>query len=87
MEKNNSNLIIYSVVFAACALLWGFFGINGSLVCFGLFHLFMWLNVTVTALCNALVGKTVNGGDSFYRILCIMISSICFGIVWGVNIC
>lgn len=83
MEKNNSNLVIYCVVLTACALLWGFFGIMASLLCFGLFHLFMWLNITVTALCNSLIGKAVNGGDSFYRILCLIISSVCFGIVLG----
>ena len=82
MEKINSNFIIYSVVFAACALLWGFFGFSSALLCFGLFHFFMWLNVTVTALCNALNGKQVNGGDSFYRILCLIIASVCFGVVF-----
>lgn len=81
MDKINSNFILYSVIFAACAILWGFFGVNSALICFGLFHLFMWLNVTVSALCNALIGKVVNGGDSFYRILCLIISSVCFGIV------
>lgn len=81
MEKINSNFILYSVIFAACALLWGFLGISSALLCFGLFHLFMWLNITVSALCNSLIGKSVNGGDSFYRILCLIIASICFAIV------
>lgn len=81
MEKINSNFILYAVVFAACALLWGFFGILTALFCFGMFHLLMWLNVTITALCNSLIGKPVNGGDALYRILCLMISSLCFAIV------
>lgn len=81
MKQINSNFIIYAVVFAACAILWGFLGIMSAVLCFGLFHFFMWLNVTVTALANAMVGKAVNGGDSFYRILCLIISAICFAIV------
>ena len=81
MDKINSNFIIYSVVFAACAILWGFIGITSAVLCLGLFHFFMWLNVTVTALSNAMVGKAVNGGDSFYRLLCLIIASICFAIV------
>ncbi len=81
MEKINSNYIIYAVVFAAFAIIWGFFGIMSAVLCFGLFHLFMWLNITTTALCNALIGKPVNGGDSVYRLLCILIAAICFGIV------
>jgi hypothetical protein len=28
-----------------------------------------------------LIGKPVNGGDSLYRFICILIAAICFGIV------
>ena len=81
MEKINSNYIIYAVVFAAFALIWGFLGILNALLFFGAFHLLMWLNIVISALCNALIGKPVNGGDSLYRFICILIAAICFGIV------
>ena len=81
MNKNNSNLILYAIVFAAFALIWGFLGILNALLCLGMFHLLMWLNIMITALCNALIGNPVNGGDSLYRFICILIAAICFGIV------
>lgn len=81
MEKTNSNLILYAIVFAAFALIWGFFGILNALLCFGMFHLLMWLNIVISALCNALIGNPVNGGDNLYRFICILIAAICFSIV------
>lgn len=81
MVKNNSNLLLYVFVVTACVLLWVFAGFSSALLCFGLFHLLMWINVTVTALCNSLLGKPINGGDTLYRILCVFIASVCFAIV------
>lgn len=81
MVKVNSNLLLYVFVVTACVLLWVFAGFSSALLCFGSFHLLMWMNVTVTALCNSLLGKPINGGDTLYRILCVIIASVCFAIV------
>ena len=80
-KKRKKLFVIIAIVFAAFALIWGFFGILNALFCLGMFHLLMWLNIMISALCNALIGNPVKGGDNLYRFICILIAAICFGIV------
>ena len=77
----NSTLVLYGLLIGACALLWGLIGWKVSLLCFGLFHLCMWVNVTMTTLSNALVGRTVSENDAWYRILCIILGCVCVAMV------
>lgn len=74
----NSNKILYGILITICIILGLIFNYKVGIIMFGVFHLLMWLNVTITSLCNALVNKEITYNDSLYRIICIIICSVCF---------
>ena len=77
----HGNLIMYGFVALAAVILALVGNWKVGILFFGLFHLFMWINVTVTGLCNALVARVEQTNNSFYRLLCIIIAALCFALI------
>ena len=78
--KKISNLKIYSVLVAISVLLGVILGYKVAFGFFGIFHLLMWVNVSITDICNAITVKETRSDTTLYKIMCILISSICLPI-------
>ena len=79
MKKLN-NLKIYGFLIGIAIAIGLLVNIKCGVIFLGLFHLLLWINICVTNICNAIVAKENSGNDTFYKILCILIFSICFAI-------
>lgn len=79
MEKLN-NLKIYGILIGIAVALGFIVSVKCGVIFFGLFHLLLWVNISVANICNSIIAKENSANDNLYKILCILIASICFAI-------
>lgn len=81
MFKNNFGKIILSSIVLIGILLWCLCSFKTMLMFIGTFSLLMFINIIVTALCNALIGRELPiENDIYWRIFFIFITCICYSI-------
>ncbi len=78
--KNLSNKVIYLILVAIAVVLGIIFGYKASFLFFGVFHLLLWANIWLTDICTAIVNRTVSNDNKLYKLLCLLIFSICAAI-------
>lgn len=78
--KNLTNIKIYGILVVIAVVLGFTASVKCSVIFFGLFHLLLWANISVANICNSIIAKENSANDNLYKILCILIASICFAI-------
>ena len=82
---NNSGKIILLIVTLIAIFMWIFIGFKSMLLTIGILTLLSYINITITTLGNAFIGRDINlNYDIFWKILFSFIISICFGIYFNV---
>lgn len=82
MEGNNKtyskwSTILLLIFMAIIVVLWVFIGYKCSLLFISLFSLMMFINITTTGLCNALVGRQLPPiNDVFWKTILILTTTI-----------
>jgi len=83
-ELRYSNKFIYGILAATAVVVALFCGTAAGFMFFGLFHLLMWLNMSVNNLCNAILFRgspsEFVSADGAYRLLCIAVAAICLAV-------
>ena len=83
-ELKYSNKFIYGILTAVAVAVALFCGTAAGFMFFGLFHLLMWLNMSVNNLCNAILFRgspsEFVSADGAYRLLCITVAAICLAV-------
>lgn len=83
-EKMYSNKFIYGALFVVAVVIGLCCGVAAGFLFFGLFHLFMWVNLSVNNFCNALLYRDDPNGfksvDGTYRLLCIAVAAVCLAV-------
>lgn len=65
----------------SCVAVTNLFGLQALVLVISIFSLFMFINLTVTTLGNAFIGREIRMNyDIFWKLLFMMISSLGFGI-------
>ena len=83
--KNNFGKLLLLFVCGTSLVLWFTLGFKAALLSASLFCLLMWLNVTLTTLGNAMIGRDVDVNyDIFWKILFIILASTGFGIYFNI---
>ena len=88
MEENNKTYTIWSTILIIffgliIATLWVFVGFKCGLLFISLFSLMMYVNITTTDLCNALVGRQLPPANGiFWKIIFILTTTIPISIVF-----
>lgn len=77
MMTKLSNFKIYLILIAVAVILGFIASYKVALGFFGLFHLLMWINISIVDLCSAIITKEANNGSNLYKLICILISAIC----------
>lgn len=82
---NNIGKIILLIVTLIAIFMWIFIGFKSMLLTIGILTLLSYINITITTLGNAFIGRDINlNYDIFWKILFSFIISICFGIYFNV---
>ena len=83
--KNNFGKILLIFFISVFIILWMGFSIKTSILYFSLFTLLMWLNITLTTLGNAFIGRDIDiNYDIAWKITLIVLSSIGFSIYFTI---
>lgn len=83
--KNNFGKLLLAFVGGTGIALWISISFKAALFSMSLFCLLMWLNITLTTLGNALIGRDVDVNyDIFWKILFIILASAGFGIYFNI---
>lgn len=82
---NNIGKIILLIVILIAIFMWIFISFKSMLLTIGILTLLSYINITITTLGNAFIGRDINlNYDIFWKILFSFIISICFGIYFNV---
>lgn len=77
--------IVFGVVIVIAILFWIFISFKASLLFIGTYSLMMFILTSITALCNALVGRELPvEGDVFWKTLFILCFCICYSIYFTI---
>lgn len=83
--KNNFGKLLLSFISGTGIALWLAISFKAALLAMSLFCLLMWLNVTLTTLGNAFIGRDVDVNyDIFWKILFIILASAGFGVYFNI---
>ncbi len=76
MEKHFGKILLGSVVIIG-SIFWLIFSFKATCLFLGVFNLLMFVNISFTSLCNALVGREINvENDVFWKITFIILTCI-----------
>lgn len=78
--KKLQNIPSWLLTLAIAIILWLTFGIMNAVLFVGIYNAFMWLNLTITTVSNALMNNHTDKTVNLMRWLHILTASICFGI-------
>ena len=82
--NNIGKIILLSVILIAI-FMWIFISFKSMLLTIGILTLLSYINITITTLGNAFIGRDINMSyDIFWKMLFIFITSLCFGIYFNV---
>ena len=82
---NNIGKIILVIVILIAIFMWIFISFKSMLLTIGILTLLSYINITITTLGNAFIGRDINlNYDIFWKMLFIFITSLCFGIYFNV---
>lgn len=82
---NNIGKIILLIVILIAIFMWIFISFKSMLLTIGILTLLSYINITITTLGNAFIGRDINlNYDIFWKILFSFIISICFGIYFNI---
>lgn len=77
--------IMLGIILFVSIIFWCFISFKTSLLFIGSFTLMMFINISFTSLCNALVGKEVpSEGDAFWKILFMFITCVCYSLFFTI---
>lgn len=83
--RDNFGKILLCFLIGAFASLWLSISFKAALFAFSSFCLLMWVNVTLTTLANAFIGRDIDVEyDIFWKILFILLSSVGFGVYFNI---
>lgn len=82
---NNIGKIILLIVILIAIFMWIFISFKSMLLTIGILTLLSYINITITTLGNAFIGRDINlNYDIFWKIVFSFIISICFGIYFNI---
>ena len=82
---NNIGKIIILSAIVIISLIWAFIGFKSVLLTIGILTLLSYINISLTTLGNAFIGRDINVNyDIFWKLLFTFISSLCFGIYFNI---
>lgn len=91
MEENKKKAltilgnVFFITVAVIIAVLWMVVGFKCALLTFSLLNLLMYINIAITTLGNAFIGRNIDMNyDMFWKILFILMSAIGFGIYFTI---
>ncbi len=77
--KSHFGKIIFGIILLISIIYWICISFKAMLFFNGTFSLLMFINVSATTLCNALIGREISTkNDVFWKLLFILISCICY---------